>query len=53
MSAFELSRAAVAEADRVAGVGGGPDAVVQADEYIIRESGSAWISAEHPVEVKQ
>jgi hypothetical protein len=53
MSAFEISRAAVDAEDRAAGAEGGPDAVVQADEYIIRESGSEWISAENPVEVEQ
>jgi hypothetical protein len=53
MSAFELTREAVEQHDAGDDVEGGPDAVVQADEYIIRESGSAWISAEHPMEVEQ
>ena len=55
MTAFEISRAAVDEQtdDHDAGAEDGPDVVVQADEYIIRESGSEWLSAENPVEVTQ
>lgn len=53
MSAFELTREAAEQQDRTTGVEGGPDAVVQADEYIIRESGSAWISAANPMEVEE
>jgi len=53
MSAFELTRQAADQQDRAIGVEGGPDAVVQADEYIIRESGSAWISAANLVEVEE
>jgi hypothetical protein len=53
MSAFELSRAAVDDQDGEAGAEGGPDVVVQDGEYTIRESDSAWLSAENPVEVTQ
>jgi len=53
MTAFELTLQAAEQQNLATGVKGGPDAVVQADEYIIRESGSAWISAANPVEVEE
>jgi hypothetical protein len=51
MSAFDLSREAAAGHDRPTDTAGGAEAVIQAGEFIIRESGSAWISTESPAEV--
>lgn len=51
--AFELTLEAAGHQDCRTDTRNGPDAVVQADEYIIRESGSAWISAENPVEIEE
>lgn len=51
MSAFELTREAADGHDRPTDTADGAEAVIQAGEFIIRESGSAWISTESAVEV--